>query len=74
MAITGRTGADAIFKALQRICIVITRYRVKLDAVIDAAVTAGAITSAQATTAHDFVATAGSVCLVFNLIANYSGF
>lgn len=74
MAVTGKTGADAVAKALQHICIVITKYRPKLDAVIDAAAGAGAITSAQATIAHDFVSTASAACAVFQLIADYSGF
>lgn len=74
MALTGRTGADATFIALQHICRVIVKYRVKLDNVIDAAHGAGVITSAQATTAHDFVATAQTTCAVFQLIAGYSGF
>ncbi len=74
MAITGKTGADAVFFALKRICIVLSHYRAKLDNVIDAAETAGAISSAQATTAHDFLATANTVCAVFEAIAAYSGF
>lgn len=74
MAVTGKTGADAIFKALQRICLVIAKYRAKLDNVIDAAASAGVITSAQATTAHDFVAAANAACTIFGLIAGYSGF
>lgn len=74
MAVTGKTGADAVFQALQHICRVITKYRTKLDAVIDAATTAGVITSAQAVIAHDFVSTASAACSVFELIASYSGF
>jgi hypothetical protein len=72
-AITGKTGADAVAKALHRICLTLSHYRAKLDAVIDTAVTAGVITSAQATTAHDFLATAQTVCAIFELIAGYSG-
>jgi len=74
MATTGKTGADAVFKAFTRICIVIAKYRAKLDLVIDAAATAGVITSTQATTAHDFVASAATTCAIFRLIADYSGF
>lgn len=74
MPITGKTGADAVFKALQRICIVITKYRTKLDAVINQAEAASVITSAQATAAHDFIASASTVCAVFNLVAGFSGF
>lgn len=74
MAITGKTGADAIFIALHHICRVIAKYRAKLDTVINAAEAAAVITSGQATTAHDFVATADTVCDIFKLIAGYSGF
>lgn len=74
MAVTGKTGADAVFLALKHICKVITRYRLKLDAVIDQAESAGVITSGQATDAHAFVAAANATCAVFELIADYSGF
>lgn len=74
MAITGKTGADAVFKALSRICIVLSHYRAKLDGVIDQAAAADVITADQATTAHDFLATANTVCAVFDLVAGYSGF
>lgn len=72
MVITGKTGADAIAKALHRICLVLSHYRTKADAVIDAAAAAGAISSAQATVAHDFLATANTVCSIFELVAGYS--
>lgn len=73
MAHTGKTGADAIFQALSKICRIITAYRAKLDKVIDDAVGAGVITTSQATVAHDFVATANAACAVFQLVAGYSG-
>lgn len=73
MARTGKTGADAIFKALSHICRVITAYRVKLDQVIDAAAAADILTSEQATAAHAFVAAADSTCQIFRLLSNYSG-
>lgn len=74
MAITGKTGADAIAKALKHICRVLVAYRTKLDAVIDDAQAFGTITEAQADTAHAFVASADASCQVFILIAEYSGF
>lgn len=74
MAVTGKTGADAIFQALSHICRVITKYRGKLDAVIDAAVAANVITAAQGVIAHDFVSSASAACAVFGLVAGYSGF
>lgn len=74
MAVTGKTGADAIAKAFARICIVIAKYRAKLDLVIDGAVSAGVITAPQAVIAHDFVAAAQVTCAIFQAIAGYSGF
>lgn len=74
MAVTGRTGADAVFKAISRICLVITRYRSKFDAVITSAESAGAITSAQATAIRDFVASLNVLCVALEALANYSGF
>jgi len=68
----GKTGADAVFTALKHICRVILKYRVKLDAIIDDAVVAAVITSAQATLAHDFVAAASTTCTIFELIAEFN--
>jgi len=74
MAITGKTGADAIAKSLKHICRVLVAYRTKLEAVIEAAESFGTITGAQADTARAFVASADAACQVFILIAQYSGF
>lgn len=74
MAITGKTGADAIAKSLKHICRVLVAYRTKLEAVINAAQAANAITAEQAATARAFVASADAACQVFILIAGYSGF
>lgn len=73
MARTGKTGADAIFRALSHICRVITAYRIKLDNVIDAAEAADVLTAEQAAAAHAFVASADATCQIFRLLANYSG-
>lgn len=74
MAITGKTGADAIFKALKRICIVLTKYQAKLQAVVIAAETAGAISAADATTINAFITVAGATCSAFDRLSQYSGF
>lgn len=74
MAITGKTGADAVFKALHHICRVLNAYRDKLDAVIDAAVGAGVITSDQGEVAKDFLGGVNIVCGIFEKVAGYSGF
>ncbi len=74
MAYTGKTGSDAILRALQRICKNIVKYNVKLDAVITAAQGAGAITSVQAATCRELKAAALTYCAAFELLAEYSGF
>jgi hypothetical protein len=74
MAVTGRTGADAIFLALSHICRIIVRFRVKLSDVIDAAKAAALITDPEAAIAHTFIDSAASICAIFEVIANYSGF
>ena len=74
MAITGKTGADAIAKSLKHICRVINAYSAKLNTVIDQAQAFGTITAEQAAVAKAFVASADAACQVFILIAGYSGF
>lgn len=74
MAITGKTGADAIFKAVDKICHVVTAYRSKFNAVIDAALAANAITSAQATTIKDFLLVLDALCVALKALSDYSGF
>lgn len=74
MAITGKTGADAIARSLTHICRVITAYSNKLSAVINQAEGAGVITADQADVARAFVTSADAACQVFKLIAKYSGF
>lgn len=74
MAVTGKTGADAIFKAIRRVCLVLTHYRSRMEAVITAAETAGSITSIQATTIRDFIGTASTLCVALEALAGYSGF
>jgi hypothetical protein len=68
-----RTGADAIFIALSRICIVINRYSAKLQLAIDAALAAGLITDTQRATANAFILSARAVCDIFRIVARNSG-
>ena len=73
-AFVGRSGADAVYKALHRICQVLQAYGPKLNVAIDLTETAGLITSSQAITARSFVGTAGAVCDIFLIISKNSGF
>lgn len=70
----GRSGADAIFKALHRVCIVLTHYSLKLNAAIDLVEAAGLITGEQQTAAKAFVTASGALCDIFKIIADNSGF
>lgn len=73
-AFVGRSGADAVFKALKRICIVITAYGPKLNVAIDLAAAADLISAGEATTAKAFISSAATVCDIFNTVARNSGF
>lgn len=74
MAVTGKTGADAIFVALRHICRVITKYQSRLTAVVAAAAAAGAITAGQQTLINNFISVAVATCAAFESLAAYSGF
>lgn len=74
MAVTGKTGADAIFQALKHICTVLNKYEVKLIAVVAAAEAASAITSDQAAKITAFITAASVTCDAFSALADYSGF
>lgn len=73
MAITGKTGADAIYKCVRLICGTLKRYRAKFEAVVSSAQTAGAITSEQKTAILDFIAVADTLCVALKALAAYSG-
>lgn len=68
----GKTGADAIGKALHHVCHVFVKYDSKLRAVISAAVAAGAITSAQGTAANAFLDTVNVTCSIWEAIAEFN--
>jgi len=70
----GRSGADAIAKALTLICGTLKRYSNKLDVAITLTEEAGLINTSQAVTARQFVGTASLVCDIFKIVADNSGF
>lgn len=74
MPITGKTGADAIFKALKRVAIVLEKYRPKFLLVIEAAEAAGAISAADATLIGGFLSTVTDLVVALGKLADYSGF
>ncbi len=74
MAITGKTGADAISKDLKHSVRMISKFTLKLNSVVAAARTAGAITVAQETDILAFISIAPAASAAFEALAAYSGF
>ena len=74
MPITGRTGSDAFFKAVNRQRITVNAYRGKMLAVIAVMQTAGLLTSAEAAQAVAMVEAIAAAYDIWKKIADYSGF
>lgn len=72
MAITGKTGADAIKAAFHIICRVLLKYETKLRAAIEAARIAGLISSSDEGLAYAFIDGAKVLCIIFEKVADYS--
>lgn len=70
---TGKIGADAIYKALRRICIVLSKYNVKLKSSLELAKNTGIITNEQYGTALTFINGAVAACEVFRVVSDWSG-
>lgn len=74
MAVTGKTGADAIFKTMKRQAIVYQRYAPKLNALITVMQGLSLLTSGEAALAHAYVAAIVEMAVIFQKISDYSGF
>lgn len=74
MAVTGKTGADAINKDVHHITRLIAKYAPKLDAVISAAQTAGVISAEDAGILRAWIAGAQAAAVIWAKLAGYSGF
>lgn len=74
MALTGKTGADAIAKDQKHQCLVLRKYQAKYTAVIAAALAASAINSTQATLLTAWVSQSVDYCTAMVALAEYSGF
>lgn len=70
----GKSGADAIAKALHGCCKIIAAYGPKLRTAVATAETGGVITSTQALAAYAFIDASSATCDVFELVAQNSGF
>lgn len=73
MPYVGKSGSDALFKALAHICRIERTWHLKLLAAIDQAVTDGKITDLQRSIAHTFLESVSVACDIFELIAGNSG-
>lgn len=74
MAVTGKTGADAIWKALKRIVIVLSHYAPKLLATVAIMQAGGQLTSAEAAEITAFINDTASLLAAITKVADYSGF
>jgi pheromone shutdown protein TraB len=74
MAVTGKTGADAVFKAIKRVTIVISHYAPKFLAVIAVMEAGGNITSVEAATIRAFITSLNDLMAALSKVAAYSGF
>lgn len=68
----GKTGWDAVSRAIDGVCRTIQRYRNKLHALIVLAQAATIITADEATKAHAFVEDASNLCSIFQKLAEYN--
>jgi hypothetical protein len=74
MALTGKTGADAIFFAFKHICRVLIKYNAKFRAVVLQAHTAGVIDGTQSAAILALVDGSTALCAALELVAGFSGF
>lgn len=74
MAVTGKTGADATYKALKRILIVMSHYLPKFKATVEIMVAGGHLTAAEAVIINEFLDSLAGLIAAVSKVADYSGF
>lgn len=74
MPVTGKTGADAVFKALKRITLTLSHYAPKFLAVVAIMEAGGNITPTDAAAIRAFVASLSELMAALSKVADYSGF
>lgn len=74
MAITGRTGADAIWQAVKKQRATLNRYAAKMDIVITVAETAGILTAPESAAIRAYILAMQAAAAALEKLANYSGF
>jgi hypothetical protein len=71
--VTGKTGADAIWRDVDAACRTYRKYAAKFDAVVNQALSAEAISADQATIILSYVHGINALCTALNLLAEFSG-
>lgn len=74
MAVTGKTGADALNNWLKKSQGTLKRYRAKMSIVIAAATIAGAITGPEAALIIAYIDAMDAAAAALQKLADYSGF
>lgn len=74
MAITGRTGADAIHQAVKKQQATLNRYAAKMDTVISLAIAAGVLTSGEGALIRAYIVAMQSAAAAIEKLSDYSGF
>lgn len=72
MAITGKTGWDAMYQDQLKMCATIKRYGPKALAAVSAAQSLGIVTAEQAATAVAAIEGATVLCAIFKALADYT--
>jgi hypothetical protein len=70
----GRSGADAIGKAITKICSVDAKYHAKFVTAVGLARSADLLTDAQVTIAINFLNDLSQICAIIQIVAGNSGF
>lgn len=74
MAVTGKTGADAIMKTIKRQAIVYQKYAPRLTALIVTMQGLGLLTAGEAALAQAYIEAIVQMGVIFTKISDYSGF
>ena len=73
-AFEGRSGADGIFEAIDRVCKIDRKYHAKMLLAIDLTLAAGLVTTAQKGLMVAFLDAVQAYCDAFHAVADNSGF
>lgn len=74
MAVTGKTGSDAVLKAVKHIVVVLSHYMPKFMSTVAIMEASGALSAADAAAVRAFVASLNELLVAVSKMADYSGF